>query len=174
MDEHRLGLKPIRRGQWVRRGRDFRVEVWPRYQWTWVFGFVRPTTGRVFFTLMPSVGLAEMATTLHAFARHVRAGVHRRIVLVLDGAGWHSGALELPEGLYLVPLPAYSPELQPAGRLWPLLDEPLVNRAVRDLDELEDRICRRCCVLRTMRAEVCALTCFYWWRHLDHSAPFLK
>jgi hypothetical protein len=40
-------------------------------------------------------------------------------------------SLKLPEGLPLVPLPAYSPELQPAERLWPLPDEPLVNGAVR-------------------------------------------
>lgn len=28
-------------------------------------------------------------------------------------------------------LPAYSPELQPVERVWPLVDEPLANRAFR-------------------------------------------
>jgi transposase len=47
---------------------------------------------------------------------------------VLDQAGWHgSQALEPIEGLTLIPLPAYSPELQPVERVWPLVDEPLAN-----------------------------------------------
>lgn len=174
MDEHRLGLKPIRRGQWVRTGQPFRVEVWPRYEWVWVFGFVRPTTGQVFFTVMPSVGLPEMETTLQAFQRYVRAGRNKRIVLVLDGAGWHGPSLKLPKGLHPVPLPSYSPELQPAERLWPLLDESLVNRAVRDLAALERLVCRRCRAMRRMRREIRALTNFHWWRRLETFVPSIK
>jgi transposase len=34
-------------------------------------------------------------------------------------------------------LPAYSPELQPAERLWPLVDAPLSNRTFDSIDELE-------------------------------------
>ena len=33
--------------------------------------------------------------------------------------------------------PPHSPELQPAERLWPLVDEPIANRAFADLDALE-------------------------------------
>jgi hypothetical protein len=48
---------------------------------------------------------------------------------VLDNAGWHGPeGLAVPEGISLVFLPPYSPELQPAERLWPLVDEPIVNR----------------------------------------------
>jgi transposase len=43
------------------------------------------------------------------------------VVLVLDNAGWHSSdKLVAPEGLMLAFLPPYSPELQPAERLWEL------------------------------------------------------
>ena len=44
----------------------------------------------------------------------------------------------------LIFLPAASPELQPAERLWTLVDEPIVNRAFPDLDALETVLVERC------------------------------
>lgn len=41
-----------------------------------------------------------------------------------------------------VPLPPYSPELQPAERLWPLVNEPLANQAFETLDEVEELVAR--------------------------------
>jgi hypothetical protein len=49
MDEHRIGLKPILRRVWARRGRRPRAVVRPRYQWMWVIGFVHPESGRTSF-----------------------------------------------------------------------------------------------------------------------------
>lgn len=48
------------------------------------------------------------------------------ILLVQDRAGWHrSQKVNLPSGIKTEFLPAYSPELQPAERLWSLVDEAL-------------------------------------------------
>ncbi len=33
-------------------------------------------------------------------------------------------------------LPPYSPELQPAERLWPLVDAPIANRTFDSIEEL--------------------------------------
>ncbi|WP_445240191.1 transposase [Microcoleus vaginatus] len=47
------------------------------------------------------------------------------ILLVMDRAGWHiSERLVIPSGICVEYLPAYSPELQPAERLWSVTDEP--------------------------------------------------
>ncbi len=43
-----------------------------------------------------------------------------------------------------MPLPPYSPELQPAERLWPLVNEPLANQAYTTLDEVEELVYQRC------------------------------
>jgi transposase len=86
------------------------------------------------------------------------------VVLVLDGAGWHGGQADaVPEGLHLVPLPAYSPELQPVERLWPLTDEALANRQFADLDELEHAQAARCLTLREQPDVVRVATRFHWW-----------
>lgn len=58
-----------------------------------------------------------MQAFLDAFAETIAKNEH--VVLVLDGAGWHSGrALRVPASITLVPLPPYSPELNPVERVW--------------------------------------------------------
>jgi len=62
------------------------------------------------------------AELLKAFARETGAGRERIIILALDNAGWHGPQnLPVPEGVRLVYQPSYSPELQPAEHLWPLV-----------------------------------------------------
>ena len=62
-----------------------------------------------------------------------------RIVMVLDGAGWHqSQSLKLAENLRLLKLPPYSPELNPAEHLWDeLREKSFHNRVFESIDALE-------------------------------------
>jgi transposase len=51
----------------------------------------------------------------------------------LDRAGWHgSGRLVVPETVTLLPLPAYSPELDPVERAWLHLRERFLSHRVLD------------------------------------------
>jgi transposase len=76
------------------------------------------------------VNVELFSQALAIFAEEAGVRPNKRIVLLLDRAGWHtSSKLTVPEGLHLVFLPAYSPEVPPAERLWPLSNEPLTNRA---------------------------------------------
>jgi transposase len=65
-----------------------------------------------------------------------------RIVMVLDGAGWHqSHALRLPHNLHLLKLPPYSPELNPVEHLWDeLREKSFHNRVFDSLDALENHL----------------------------------
>ncbi|MEM8677000.1 MAG: transposase [Cyanobacteria bacterium P01_G01_bin.67] len=62
----------------------------------------------------------------------------------------------IPEGIEIEIefLPPYSPELQPAERLWQLVDEPLVNQYFESINEIEDILVERCCVVSDMKDEV--------------------
>jgi hypothetical protein len=134
------------------------------YQWLYVYGFVRPATGQSWWGLVPTVTTAAMSATLAAFAHDEGIDARHRVALVLDGAGWHtSPALIIPEGMDLIRLPPVSPELQPAERLWPLLDEPVANRSFADLDALEAVLVERCQTLRADPATVKTHTVFHWW-----------
>ena len=164
MDEHRLGLKPIRRRVWRRKGQGGVAVVQPRYEWLYLYAFVRPRTGQTYWLLLPTVSTTAMSLALREFARDIGAGAERQIILVLDQAGWHtSGAVVVPDGLRLELLPAYSPELQPAERLWQLTDEVVVNRHFRSLDDLQEAQAGHCLRLSTQRDRIQAQTRFHWW-----------
>ncbi|NEO24141.1 MAG: hypothetical protein F6K53_33765 [Moorea sp. SIO4A1] len=54
-----------------------------------------------------------------------------------------SEKLEVPEGIHLFPLPPYSPELQPAERLWPVVNQALGNIVFDSIEPLEDLVEQR-------------------------------
>lgn len=163
-DEHRLGLIPIMRRVWAPVGQRPLAPSDRRSQWLYVFGFVRPTTGQSWWCLLPTVSTAAMSAALAAFAHDEGINATHRVVLVWDGAGGHaSTALVVPEGIDLVVLPPYSPELQPAERLWPLVNEAVANRVFATLDDLEEVLVDRCRTLRADRTTIHDLTCSHWW-----------
>ena len=71
--------------------------------------------------------------------------------------------MTLPDGIRLVFQPSHSPELQPAEHLWPLIDEPLVNRYFATIDDLDRAAAERCVVLTAHCDIIRANTLFYWW-----------
>jgi len=163
-DEHRVGLKPIERRVWSPVGQRPTAWAFERYEWLYVWGFVEPATGQTWWLILPTVNTAVCSLALAEFAAEMGLGPQKRIVLLLDGAGWHTaGALAVPEGLHLVFQPPRSPELQPAERLWPLTNEALANRWFTSLAALEQVLCQRCCALSEQAEAVRALCLYHWW-----------
>jgi transposase len=164
MDEHRIGLKPIIRRVWRRKGQRPLVTVQHRYKWLYLYGFVCPNSGQTFWLLLPMVSVTACTAALREFAQAVGAGPDKQVILILDQAGWHiSDQVVIPQGLHLVFLPPYSPELQPAEHLWELTDEALANRHFRDLAELTDVQAERCRKLQEQPEIICSRTHFHWW-----------
>ncbi|KPD32367.1 transposase [Thermus scotoductus] len=159
MDEHRLGLKPVYRRVWAPL-----AWVRPRYRWLYVYGFVRPSTGESEFWLLPTVNAAVFSEVLRQFARLRGSGGRKGLLVVLDRAGWHvSRRVEVPEGVGLVFLPPYSPELQPVERVWPLVDGVVANGRVDSEEELWERVEARCAYLQTQPELIRSHTLFHWW-----------
>ncbi len=165
-DEARIGLVPIVRRVWAERGKRPLARTRRRYEWVYVYAFVHPTCGHVEWLLLPTVNSELFQLALDYFADAVGAGPKRHILLVLDQAGWHvSKKLQIPEGIHLVPLPAYSPELQPAEHLWPLMHEEVANENLGTMDALEDALVKRCRRLRADHVTIHRNTLFDWWAH---------
>jgi len=105
-----------------------------------------------------------MGLALADFARAERVGKRTQVVVVVDRAAWHTTPqLIVPRGMHLLPLPAATPELQPAERLWPLLNEGVANRSFPTIGILERALARRCRQLIAQRALIRNLTCYHWW-----------
>ena len=165
-DEHRIGLKPIIRRVWAPKGQRPIAVGHHRYKWLYVTAFVQPISGEVFWYVSNGVSKPFFAALLALFAREAGAGQDRLIVLGLDNAGWHTAPnLAVPDGIRPVYLPPYSPELQPAEHLWPVLDEPLANHYFGTLADLEHVVTERCRVLN--RDQLKPGTNFHWWPKPD-------
>jgi hypothetical protein len=163
-DEARLGLLPIIRRVWAPRGQRPIAVARRRYQWLYLYAFVHPQSGQTEWLILPTVNTEWFERALVEFAQTVGAGPTKHIVLVVDQAGWHCAkTLRCPEGIELYALPAYSPELQPAERLWPLIREVIANRTITTLEELDCILGERCCFLAEHSNIVCAHTHYHWW-----------
>ncbi len=163
-EQARRGRTPVIRRVWAPRGRRPVAASRPRYEWLSVTAFAHPPSGRSEWWLLPSVSVEVMTLALAAFARDVGAGPGKQVVLVLDQAGWHtSPGLVVPAGLHLVFLPPYTPEVQPAERLWPLLNEGIANREHADLAALEAGLAGRCRQLLAQPETVRGATHYHWW-----------
>ncbi len=91
---------------------------------------------------MPEVSTEAMNLFLAAFSNHLAADEHA--LISLDQAGWHGAkALRVPANITLLPLPPYSPELNPVERLWLYLRERyLSHRLLADYDAIVDACCQ--------------------------------
>nr|WP_280940486.1 IS630 family transposase [Aurantimonas sp. 22II-16-19i] len=163
-DEHRLGLRPVTRRVWAPVDERPTALGHHRFAWLYVTAFVSPATGEVFWYLSNGISKPLFEALLASFAWEAGAGRERTIVLVIDNAGWHSEAgLTVPDGLRQVFLPPYTPELQPAETLWALVDEPVVNKHIASIAELDAIIAERCCHLAKQPDIIRGRAGFHWW-----------
>jgi len=164
MDEHRVGLKPILRRVWSLPGQRPVAPVEHRYEWLYVYGFVRPTTGRTFWLLMPTVSIVAFSIALQHFMDFVDPLAQTAVRLLVDRAAYHTSAqVARPANLGRWFLPSHSPELQPAEHLWELIDQPLLNRHFLDLEALQLTVADQCCWLQDQPDLVRSTTNFHWW-----------
>ncbi len=107
------------------------------YKWAYIFGAVNPRTGAGSALIAPTVNTRLMSEHLRMIAEQAGDDVH--VVLVLDGAGWHTaGALRVPPSMTLLFLPPYSPELMPMERLWCWMKQhDLSNRVFTDEHDID-------------------------------------
>ncbi len=162
-DEARFGLKPTYRRVWAPIGQRPTAPSRARYQWSYVFATVHPETGTTHALILPLANTRTMQLYLADFAASLPTDVVA--LLVLDGASWHrSPKLLVPDNLRLVFLPPYTPELNPAEHLWPLLREVTANRAFADIDALETCLADRCVWLSQHLDTVSSSTSFRGYR----------
>jgi transposase len=101
-----------------------------------------------------------MGVFLEGFARELGPGVPA--ALVLDRAGWHiARRLAVPENVTLLPLPPYSPELNPVERVWLYPRERFLSRRVLDgYAAVLDAACRAWNALAAEPGRLTSLTAY--------------
>ena len=123
-----------------------------------------PKLGKQKAWILPYVNTELFNQVLADFAGEFKLGAKKHILLAVDRAGWHiSHNLKIPEGLHLTFLPSHSLQLQPAERLWTLVDKPIVNQSFGTLNDLEEVLFHRCQSLLQQQELIQGLTGFHWW-----------
>jgi transposase len=130
-DEARVGQKGRVCHRWYERGVRPPGLADKRFESLYLFAACRPGTDQAFALALPEATTAAMSLFLAAFAEQLEPDAHA--VLILDRAGWHgSRRLTVPGNITLLPLPAYSPELNPVERVWLYLRERFLSHRVLD------------------------------------------
>ena len=116
---------------WARRGTRPRAPRDRRYDYAYIFGAVCPERGASAALVMPCANAQAMDEHLKAIGGCIKPGAHA--LVVLDGAGYHDArALAVPDNITLLPLPRYSPELNPVENVWQYLRQNQLSLRVWD------------------------------------------
>jgi transposase len=159
-DEGRFGLRVGLRKRWCPCGVRPPWLVHDRYEWLWLYAAIEPATGQSLFVFLPRVTKEWFARFLAAFAAEVGED---RVGVVLDGSGAHRADIPWPENVVPLPLPRYSPELNPAEQVFRALRPKLTNRIFATLAELEAAITEHLRPYWEQPALVQRLTGYPWW-----------
>ena len=135
-DECRVGLPTFTRHCWSLRGHRGVVPRQHCYEWEYVDGALEVVEGGSQFQFMPSVNLDFSRGFLEQIAQSDPTAEH---VVIWDQAGFHPTAEDptRPAHMHLLPLPPYSPELNPVEGLWDQVKDVLCNRLFPTCDERE-------------------------------------
>ncbi len=139
-DESRFGTHSRIGHGWFKTGTRTLVQKKLGYQNFYLYGAFSPKTGDSFSLIMPNVNVNWMNKFLEEFSFNLQS---KKAILVMDQAGWHkSSGLIIPKNIKIIYLSPYSPELNPAEKMWQFIkDNILKNTIYNTLDDLEKTLC---------------------------------
>ena len=129
-DEMRVGLRGMVRRVWGRRGVKVHQRVQMVYKWTYLFLVVDVRRGRLLWSWIDSMRSAAIAAAVDGLKHHSDMEA-----LVWDGARGHRGEMVRSVGLATIIQPPYSPELNPAERVFQEVRRWVEGRTYGSIDE---------------------------------------
>jgi hypothetical protein len=139
-DEARFGQQGTLTHQWAPRGT--RPTAWrqTQYDYLYVFGAACPQTGQTGGLLAPYLNTDTVNAFFGEFEKEVDCDVH--VFMIWDQAGFHtSKKVKVPDNVTIIPLPPYSPQLNPIEKLWQYLRQHhWSNRVYEGYDHLRQAV----------------------------------
>jgi transposase len=122
--------------QWAIKGTRPRGWRQTQFEYLYVFGAACPRSGQSVGLITPQINTDSVNAFFREFEKETDPNVH--IVLIWDQAGFHTSKLvKIPANVTLIPLPPYSPQLNPVEKLWQYLRQHYwSNRIYEDYDAL--------------------------------------
>lgn len=140
-DETRIGQKGRRTRTWAEKGTRPIAPIDTRYGNTYLFGAFCPARDTGVALVLPKANTEMMQLHLHEISAQLPENTHAAIIM--DGAKWHdTPKLIVPENITLIKLPAYSPELNPAEKVWQYLKDNFLSHKIwEDISDIVDDAC---------------------------------
>lgn len=161
-DEASFGRMNHVRKCWVPRVERAVVKKQAIREYLYAFTTVCPQTGETCSIISPFCNTEAMnallSETSNTFA-------HYRIMMIMDSAAWHTTSkLVLPENITILPLPPYSPELNPTEHIWDYIREQkqFNNYTFDSLDALDNQLGIALTDLHNEKALVSSMCNFNW------------
>jgi len=138
-DECRQGLHTIVRRCWAQRGKRVVVPRQLKYEWGYTYGALDCVSGAAEFLHTNGVSLEASQCFLEQLAASDGEAQH---VVIWDQAGFHQRPSDpqLPQNVHLLPLPPYSPELNPIEQLWDITKDVICNQVFATMDALNEKL----------------------------------
>lgn len=135
------------------------------FQSLYVFGAFSPITGDHFELEMPNCNTETFQVYLEEFSK--KSPNEFKIILLDNGAFHKAARLVIPENIALVFIPPYSPELNPAEKIWWKMKRSFSGKLHKTLDNVSAFITNEVKILsEDIVKSICAFdyifTCPFW------------
>ena len=162
----RIGLRGMVRRVWGLRGVKVRQRLQLAYKWLYLFVVVDVGKGKLYWTWITSMKAGMMKAVVRGLKQETEVGA-----VVWDGAPGHrdQGVQEL--GMPLIGLPPYSPELNPAERVFEEVRRWIEGKVYRSIDDKVDAVQAFLSELESDPDRVRALTAWDWIDEAIHGLP---
>ena len=147
-DESRFGLMTIQRRVVAVRGVKPIVPFQHRFKNFYLFGAYSPKNGSHFTLELPKCNSECFQLYLDEFSK--KDPQEYKAIFLDNGAFHKAKSLKVPENIGLYFLPPYSPELNPAEKIWRHIKDKIANVAFATLDLLSEKVTE---IVRSMAAQ---------------------
>ena len=126
------------------------------FQSLYLFGAFSPISGDSLMLEMPSCDADNFQIFLNELSS--QNPLEYKIMVLDNGAFHHAKRLVVPDNIKLLFLPPYSPELNPAEKMWAKYKRAFTNKLHKSLDEVSEFI--KNAVTKTTKKSIIS-TCAY-------------
>ena len=117
-----VGIKPV-------------IPFQHKFETTYLYGSYSPVNGDSFVWEVNGVNCDIFERYLKEFSKHKPEEFK---IVVIDNAGFHSTKnIEIPDNIYLLRIPPYSPELNPCEQVWQYIKNRYKNQLFKTMDSLK-------------------------------------
>jgi transposase len=140
-DESRIGQQGSLSRVWATKGTRPRVIRQKQFLSTYIFGAVCPSKDKGCALILPEANTGMIQIHLDLISGSIEEGCLG--LIMMDRASWHTTeALNIPQNIRLMPLPPYSPELNPMEQVWqPLRKIKLSNTCFKTYEDIVNSCC---------------------------------